>query len=186
MRTAPGSTPDTAATRELVLERIRSDTGFVLATHENMDGDAIGSLVAMQGLLTALGKDSLMFIPAGELPLPLRVPLLRPRRVIQSPPADIAQRTVVLLDCGNIDRNSAEVLRDGAHLLNIDHHHDNTRFGTLDHVVADASCTAEIIWDLMHGLGGGAHARRSRRRCTSGWSPTRDASCTRTPVRART
>jgi phosphoesterase RecJ-like protein len=60
---------------------------------------------------------------------------------------------VVLLDCGNIDRNSAEVLRDGAHLLNIDHHHDNTRFGTLDYVVPEASCTAEIIWDLMHGLG---------------------------------
>jgi phosphoesterase RecJ-like protein len=41
----------------------------------------------------------------------------------------------VFLDCGNIDRNSASVLRDGAHLLNIDHHHDNTRFGTLDYVV---------------------------------------------------
>ena len=39
-------------TRALVLERIRSDLGFVLATHENMDGDAIGSLVAMHGLLT--------------------------------------------------------------------------------------------------------------------------------------
>ncbi len=44
------------------------------------------------------------------------------------------------------------MLRDGAHLLNIDHHHDNTRFGTLNHVVPDASCTAEIVWDLMHGL----------------------------------
>ena len=144
---------DTAQTRELVLERIRSDFGFVLATHENMDGDALGSLLAMQGLLTALGKDSLMFVPAGELPLPSEYSFLELDRVIHAPPADIAQRTVVLLDCGNIDRNSAEVLRDGAHLLNIDHHHDNTRFGTLDHVVADASCTAEIIWDLMHGLG---------------------------------
>ncbi len=175
----------TAETRELVLERIRGDRSFVLATHENMDGDAIGSLVAMQGLLTALRKDSLMFIPAGELPLPLEYrcfdleggaagrqagwpkrgcepkasvsrlrsgPSSSVNRVIEAPPADIAQRTVVLLDCGNIDRNSAEVLRDGAHLLNIDHHHDNTRFGTLNHVVAGASCTAEIIWDLMRGL----------------------------------
>ncbi|MGH2853886.1 MAG: DHH family phosphoesterase [Solirubrobacteraceae bacterium] len=144
--------PSTAQTRELVLERIRGDHSFVLATHENMDGDAIGSLVAMQGLLTALGKDSLMFIPAGELPLPLEYRCFELDRVIESSPADIAQRTVVLLDCGNIDRNSAAALRDGAHLLNIDHHHDNTRFGTLDHVVADASCTAEIIWDLMRGL----------------------------------
>jgi bifunctional oligoribonuclease and PAP phosphatase NrnA len=142
----------TAQTRALVLERIRSDHSFVIATHENMDGDAIGSLVAMQGLLTALGKDSLMFVPAGELPLPLEYRCFALDGAIESSPADIAQRTVVLLDCGNIDRNSAEVLRDGAHLLNIDHHHDNTRFGTLDHVVADASCTAEIIWDLMHGL----------------------------------
>jgi bifunctional oligoribonuclease and PAP phosphatase NrnA len=146
-------------TRELVLERIRCDTSFVLATHENVDGDAIGSLVAMQGLLTALGKDSLMFIAAGELPLPMEYRFFdleggaASKHLIQAPPADIAQRTVVLLDCGNIDRNSAEVLRDGAHLLNIDHHHDNTRFGTLDHVVPEASCTAEIIWDLMHGLG---------------------------------
>ena len=45
------------------------------------------------------------------------------------------------------------MLQQGRHLLNIDHHHDNTRFGTLDHVVPDASCTAEIVWDLMHGLG---------------------------------
>jgi bifunctional oligoribonuclease and PAP phosphatase NrnA len=118
-----------------------------------MDGDAIGSLVAMQGLLAALGKDALMFVPAGELPLPLEYRCFELDSVIQSPPADIARRTVVLLDCGNIDRNSAEALRAGAHLLNIDHHHDNTRFGTLAHVVVDASCTAEIIWDLAHGLG---------------------------------
>ena len=40
-----------------------------------------------------------------------------------------------------------------ARILNIDHHHDNTRFGTVNHVVPDASCTAEVIWDLMRGLG---------------------------------
>ena len=79
---------------------------------------------------------------------------------IHAPPPDIAERTVVFLDCGNIDRNSASVLRDGAHLLNIDHHHDNTRFGTVNHVVADASCTAEIVWDLMHGLDVRTDARR--------------------------
>jgi phosphoesterase RecJ-like protein len=73
--------------------------------------------------------------------------------LIESPPEDIATRTVVFLDCGNIDRNSAAVLRDGARLLNIDHHHDNTGFGTLNYVVPEASCTAEIVWELMGGLG---------------------------------
>jgi len=143
----------TAATREQVLERIRLDSRFVLATHENPDGDALGSLVAMQGLLVELGKDSEMFLADSDLPLPYEYRFFALDRLIQEPPADIAQRTVVFLDCGNIDRNSAAVLRDGAHLLNIDHHHDNTRFGTLDLVAPDASCTAEIVWDLMHGLG---------------------------------
>jgi phosphoesterase RecJ-like protein len=45
------------------------------------------------------------------------------------------------------------VRHDGAHVLNLDHHHDNTRFGDVDHVVPEASCTAEIVWDLMHELG---------------------------------
>ena len=39
-------------TRERVLARLREDERFVLAAHENPDGDALGSLVAMQGLLT--------------------------------------------------------------------------------------------------------------------------------------
>ena len=143
----------TQQTRESVLERIREDQLFVLATHENPDGDALGSLVAMQGLLSALGKDTAMFISPDDLPLPYEYGLFSLDGLIQEPPADIAARTVVFLDCGNIDRNSASVLRDGARLLNIDHHHDNTRFGTLNHVVPDASCTAEIVWDLMHGLG---------------------------------
>ena len=139
-------------TRDLVLARIREDERFVLATHENPDGDALGSLVAMQGLLSALGKDTVMFISPDDLPLPHEYSLFHLDGLIQEPPGDIGQRTVVFLDCGNIDRNSASVLRDGAHLLNVDHHHDNTRFGTLNHVVADASCTAEIVWDLMRGL----------------------------------
>jgi bifunctional oligoribonuclease and PAP phosphatase NrnA len=139
-------------TREQVLTHLREDQRFVLATHENPDGDALGSLVAMQGLLRELGKDSEMFISPNDMPLPLEYSLFSLDGLIQQPPQDIARRTVVFLDCGNIDRNSASVLRDGAHLLNIDHHHDNTQFGTLNYVVAEASCTAEIVWDLMHGL----------------------------------
>jgi len=139
--------------REGVLARLREDTRFVLATHENPDGDALGSLVGMQGLLEALGKDSEMFIAAADLPVPSEYRVFPLDRLIQTPPPDVAERTVVFLDCGNIDRNSACVLRDGRHLLNIDHHHDNTDFGTINYVVPDASCTAEIVWDLMGALG---------------------------------
>ncbi len=141
-----------ADARERVLEHIRGDSRFVLATHENPDGDALGSLVAMHRLLVLLGKDAPMFISRDDLPLPPEYDMFALEGLIEQAPEDIAERTVVFLDCGNIDRNSASVLRDGAHLLNIDHHHDNTHFGTLNYVLADASCTAEMIWDLMHGL----------------------------------
>ena len=53
---------------------------FLLVTHENPDGDALGSLVAMQGVLRLLGKDSAMFVAARRVPAALRVPLVRPRR----------------------------------------------------------------------------------------------------------
>ena len=144
---------DTTHTRELVLERIRADTRFVLASHEKPDGDALGSMVAMHGLLRALGKESAMFISASDLPLADEYRLFAFDELIREAPPDISSRTVVFLDCGNVDRNPiAGTWSDGAHVLNIDHHHDNTRFGTLNHVVPEASCTAEIVWDLMHGL----------------------------------
>jgi phosphoesterase RecJ-like protein len=142
------------ASRELVLAELREADRFILVTHENPDGDALGSLVAMHEVLTALGKDSVMFMAADEFPLPYEYRFFVFDGVVTSPPPDVEERTVIFLDCGNIDRNPLEVVkRHDAHIVNIDHHHDNTRFGTVDHVVEEASCTAEIVWDLMRGLG---------------------------------
>jgi phosphoesterase RecJ-like protein len=108
----------------------------------------------MHGVLSALGKDSVMFMAADEFPLPYEYRFFVFDGVVSTAPADVESRTVIYLDCGNIDRNPLEVVkRDDAHILNIDHHHDNTRFGTVNHVVSDASCTAEIVWDLMRALG---------------------------------
>jgi bifunctional oligoribonuclease and PAP phosphatase NrnA len=141
------------ATRSQVLAELRDSERFVLVTHENPDGDALGSLVAMHELLKALGKDSVMFMAADEFPLPYEYRFFRLDGLVSVIPDDVAERTIVFLDCGNIDRNPAEVIkRDDAHILNIDHHHDNTHFGTVNHVVPEASCTAEIVWDLMRGL----------------------------------
>ncbi|HXO07092.1 MAG TPA: bifunctional oligoribonuclease/PAP phosphatase NrnA [Solirubrobacteraceae bacterium] len=141
------------SSRELVLDALREASKLLVVTHENPDGDAIGSLVAMHGILNALGKDCLMFIDEHDLPLPQEYRFFPLADLVSEPPADIDERTVVFLDCGNLDRNPAEAFRrPGIHLLNIDHHHDNTHFGTVNLVVPEASCTAEIIWDLMAGL----------------------------------
>ena len=142
-----------ASSRKLVLDELRDGERFVLTTHEHPDGDALGSLAAMQQVLCALGKDAVSFLSADEFPLPYEYRFIELPKLVTSVPDDVEERTVVFLDCGNIDRNPAEALKSAARILNIDHHHDNTRFGTVDHVVADASCTAEVIWDLMRGLG---------------------------------
>ncbi|HVE69369.1 MAG TPA: bifunctional oligoribonuclease/PAP phosphatase NrnA, partial [Solirubrobacteraceae bacterium] len=140
--------------RERVLGELRDAERFILVTHENPDGDALGSLVAMNEVLGKLGKDSVMFMAADEFPLPYEYRFFLLDGLVSVPPDDVEERTVVFLDCGNIDRNPADMLkREGAHILNIDHHHDNTQFGTVNHVVPEASCTAEIVWDLMRGLG---------------------------------
>jgi phosphoesterase RecJ-like protein len=66
----------------------------------------------------------------------------------------MADRTAIFLDCGNIDRMPVDFLSEGAHeIINIDHHHDNTRFGDLNLVDVDASCTAEIVYQLAQLLG---------------------------------
>ena len=137
-----------------VLEELRSAQKLLLTTHENPDGDALGSLLGMHLVLTQLGKDSVMFLGADEFPLPWEYRDMDLHEVQNEPPADIDERTVVFLDCGNIDRMPVDFLqRQGVHIVNVDHHHDNTRFGTVNLVDPAASCTAEIVWELSKELG---------------------------------
>jgi phosphoesterase RecJ-like protein len=137
-------------TRQETLAALRDGRHFALVTHQSPDGDALGSLVAMQAVLRALGKDSLMFIRRDEFPLPYEYAFFQFDGLINDIPDDVGQRTIVFLDCGNFDRNAVEI--GDAPIVNIDHHHDNTRFGMINHVVPEASSTAEIVWDLMQGL----------------------------------
>jgi phosphoesterase RecJ-like protein len=142
-----------APTRRQALATLRENDKFMLTTHERPDGDAVGSLAAMQLVLTALGKDAVAFMTADEFPLPYEYRFVHLDKVATDPPDDLAERVLVFLDCGNVDRTPAAALqREGHCVLNIDHHHDNTRFGTVNHVDPHASCTAEMVWDLMKGL----------------------------------
>jgi phosphoesterase RecJ-like protein len=140
--------------QDQVLEELRRAEKLLLTTHENPDGDALGSLLAMHWILEQLGKDSLMFMSPDEFPLPWEYRDWTFDGLVGHPPDDVRERTVVFLDCGNIDRMPVEFLQEeGVHILNIDHHHDNTRFGTVNLVMPEASCTAEIVWRLAHDLG---------------------------------
>mgnify|MGYP000203298514 FL=1 len=150
------NTPPAAVASDLerVAAELRSGERFLLTTHEGPDGDALGSLLALQEILTQTGKDSVMFLAAKEFPLPVEYRFLPLTDVFHEAPADVLDRTLVFLDCGNIDRMPVDFLqREGARILNIDHHHDNTMFGAVNLVDTGASCTAEIVWRLAKLLG---------------------------------
>jgi phosphoesterase RecJ-like protein len=140
--------------QEQVVAELRAADKLLLTTHENPDGDALGSLLAMHDILTQLGKDALMYMSPDEFPLPWEyrwLPL--DDGLVMTPPDDVAERTIVFLDCGNIDRMPVDFLQaDGLHVLNIDHHHDNTRFGTVNLVCSIASSTAEMVWRIAKEL----------------------------------
>jgi phosphoesterase RecJ-like protein len=139
---------------DVVAAEIKAGDRFLLTTHENPDGDALGSLLATHRILETLGKDSVMFLAAKEFPLPVEYRFLPLEGVFHEPPADLSDRVAIFLDCGNIDRMPVDFLKNGDNkVINIDHHHDNTRFGTINLVDVDASCTAEIVFDLAGLLG---------------------------------
>ena len=137
-----------------VVSELRQAERFLLTTHENPDGDALGSLLGMHWVLEQLGKDSVMYMSPDEFPLSHEYRHMTFEGLLGAPPDDVDDLTVVFLDCGNIDRMPVAFLqREGVNILNVDHHHDNTRFGTVNLVVAEASCTAEIVFGLATELG---------------------------------
>ena len=85
---------------------------------------------AMQLALTQLGKDAVSYIAADEFPLPYEYRFLALEGLVTEVPADLRERTVVFLDCGNSTATRREALSARRAIVNIDHHHDNTCFGT--------------------------------------------------------
>src|SRR2546421_9837123 len=147
---SPQKTSEVAA----VGNAIRSHDRFLLVTHENPDGDALGSILALKLALDQLGKDSVMYL-YGEAPLPVEysfMPLAELRRRL---PDDWRERVLIAVDCANESRigPEPEPLEGAPLALDIDHHHDNTRFGQLNLIVPNASSTGEVLRDVFAELG---------------------------------
>jgi phosphoesterase RecJ-like protein len=147
-------TTTTTTDFEAVLDALRGNERFLVVTHENPDGDALGSMLGMTLGLRELGKDVVMHL-AGEAPLPGEFGFLPLDELRRDLPDDLDERVLLAVDCANERRigPSRDAL-DGARLVvDVDHHHDNNRFGDVNLIVADASSTAEIVRDVLAGLG---------------------------------
>ncbi len=151
---SPPNLTKTQADLEAVAEAIRSHERFLVTTHENPDGDALGSLAAMQRALLQLDKDSVMYL-AGATPLPAEYAFMGLGDLGRVLPADAAERVLVAVDCANESRlgPDPDVLHQAPFTIDIDHHHDNSRFGDVNLIVADASSTGEVLRDVFAELG---------------------------------
>ena len=136
-----------------VADAIRENDRFLVVTHENPDGDALGSMLAMALGLRALGKDVVMYL-AGSAPTPAEYRFLDLADVRRELPDDLEERTLLAVDCANDRRIGEENTGvDRAKLVvNVDHHHDNSEFGDVNLIVADASSTSEIVRDILGEL----------------------------------
>lgn len=137
-----------------ILARLAGAKRVLLTGHERTDGDCVGSLVALDAVLRALGKDARVLLPDAP---PARYRKLagfgRIRGYAGEPvaPADL----VVVLDSGDRDRLGAlaNALPAGAAVVNIDHHASNAGWGDLSWVDPVASSVGEMVWRLVRGAG---------------------------------
>jgi phosphoesterase RecJ-like protein len=150
------SSPQTQTTSDLqaVADALRSNDRFLLVTHENPDGDALGSLLATKLALDQLGKDSLMYL-YGDAPLPKEYGFMELSGIVREPPPESDERVLVALDYANENRIGTylTLLETSPLTLYIYHHHDNSRFGDVNLVVGDASSTGEVLRDVFAELG---------------------------------
>jgi len=144
----------TSSDLQAVVAALRERDRFLVVTHENPDGDALGSLLAMTLALRQLDKDVHMFL-AGPAPLPAEYAFMQLDGLLRELPADMEDRTLVAVDCAKADRMGPDTsaIDRAQFVIDIDHHHDNTRFGDVNLIVADASSTGEVLRDVFAELG---------------------------------
>src|ERR687885_1547309 len=88
---------------QAVVHMLRSRDRFLVTTHENPDGDALGSLLAMKLGLEELGKDVVMTL-YGNAPLPGEYAFMALDGLRRDWPEDAETRILLAVDCANESR----------------------------------------------------------------------------------
>ncbi len=132
-----------------VIDCIRKHNRFLITSHRNLEGDALGSQIAFYYLLKKLGKSAVM---VDQDAIPCEYAFLRGARLIKKYRENMKLKFDVLamLDCSDISRCGcvANLNVSGRPILNIDHHISNQGFGDFNWVLPDASSASELVFRL--------------------------------------
>ncbi len=139
---------------EAAARSVAAAARILVVAHENPDGDALGSLVAAETALRDLGADVRSWI-GGSGALPREYGWLAPEGVPRTLPDDVGERLLLALDCGSARRIDPDerLVAQAPAVVNVDHHHDNTRFGTVNVVDPAAACTTLMLSRILARLG---------------------------------
>ncbi|MFZ6035645.1 MAG: DHH family phosphoesterase [Patescibacteria group bacterium] len=125
----------------------------VVVGHQNPDGDAIGSMLGMAHYLRHTETDHRLFCTT---PVPASLSFLLHEITIEQDAIPLLSQShdaVIVLDSGDLEYAGIHELLPrlpGAPIIiNIDHHHTNTRYGAINLVQPSASSTAEIIFHFL-------------------------------------
>ena len=136
------------AIREEILKSKRIGLSF----HTSPDGDAIGSALALLNALRYLGKDC--YIISRDV-ISDNFSFLSLFDEVNNNYIEPKMNTdlVIVLDCGNFERISANLGNYDGKIINIDHHISNENYGFINYVDVKASATCEIAYLLIKELG---------------------------------
>lgn len=137
---------------EVFCEALRKQESFILASHVNPEGDAIGSLIAVESLLRRIGKKTLMLC---EDVFPERLYCLphqdRWNVYRKNEHRKTAFDSLIITDCPTLERigKVKELVRPDTVIFNIDHHISNVRFGTFNYVLPKAAACGEVVYEIF-------------------------------------
>ena len=139
-----------ATMRARVAAEIRARHRFVVSSHVRPDGDAIGSAMAMAFALRAMGKQARVVNRDPAPPPMLVLPGVRDIEIRTQ--VEDAGDAVIVMECGDLSRTGVEGLG-GGYVINIDHHLDNTMYGSVNWFDPTAAACGEMVFDLIGELG---------------------------------
>ena len=120
--------------------------------HVSPDGDAVGSALALLNGLKYLNKDAYL-ISKDVISENLQfLKSAKDGNGLVTLPTDDTD-LVIVVDCGNFERISAELHNFKGTIINLDHHLSNDYYGNYNYVDTNSAATAEIIFELLEILG---------------------------------
>jgi phosphoesterase RecJ-like protein len=131
-----------------ILEVMLRKDRIAIISHVDPDGDSTGSQIALGNFLQSLGKKVLLI---NQDEIPSRYGFLDPQKKVRRSFGGFKPDLVLVLECSNLNRigKLKKMIPPGSMIINIDHHPDNTLFGSINYLDTQASATGEIIYDLL-------------------------------------